>query len=150
MIRTSAVEHAFVFSREGELLFEKASGSRSWIVFDAAEAALLKDAVMTHNHPGGRAFSEADVSLAIRLKVAEMRVVTSTSRFVLLPPENGWPWLPLFRAALWLERHLLERRLVNEIAWGMRSWREANTNFHDLLWRRVADHGLIRYRSEAW
>jgi hypothetical protein len=88
----------------------------------------------------------------MRVRLAEMRAVTATSRFILRPPDKGWSWFVrhAFRAVIWIERHLLERQLLDEIASGTRSPREADLVFHDLLWQRVSRRGLIRYRSELW
>jgi hypothetical protein len=113
---------------------------------------LLAGAVLTHNHPGGRSFSEEDVSFAMRVGLAEMRVVTAESRFILQPPEETWSWLLLksFPAMLKVERHLLDRKLFGEIASGVRSRRGADLAFHHLLWERVSRRGLIGYSVDLW
>ena len=72
-IRSYAVEHAFAFSADGELLFHRTDETVSQVRFSHAELALLAGAVLTHNHPGGRSFSEADVRFAMRVGLAEMR-----------------------------------------------------------------------------
>jgi len=88
----------------------------------------------------------------MRIGLAEMRVVTTKSRFILRPPEEGWSWLLLksFPAVLEVERHLLNRQLFGEIASGVRSNRDADLAFHHLLWERVSRRGLIRYSVEPW
>lgn len=151
-IREFAVEHAFAFSVEGELLFHTTSDEDSQVGFNDAELALLAGAVLTHNHPGGRSFSEQDVTFAMRVGLAEMRVVTARSRFVLRPPRDGWSWLLLksFPAVVELERHLLQRQLFSEIASGAMSRRQFELAYHHLLWERVSRRQLIDYSVEPW
>ena len=146
------VEYAYVFSVDGALLFHRTEEAVSRVRFSHAELALLPGAVLTHNHPGSRSFSEADVKLAMRIGLAEMRVVTRKFRFILRPPEEGWSWLLLksFPAMLEVERHLLDRQLFGEIASGVRSKGDADLVFHHLLWERVSRRELIGYSVEPW
>ncbi|MFL5383573.1 MAG: hypothetical protein ACJ8GN_13730 [Longimicrobiaceae bacterium] len=120
--------------------------------FDDAALALLPGAVLTHNHPGGRSFSEEDVTFAMRTGLAEMRVVTAKSRFILRPPEERWSWVLLksFPAVVKMERALLDRQLFGEIVTGGRSRQEAGLAFHHLLWERVSRRGLISYSVDPW
>jgi hypothetical protein len=106
-IRDFTVEHAFAFSIDGELLFHRTDDAVSQVGFDDVALTLLPGAVLTHNHPGGRSFSEEDAVFAMRLGLAEMRVVTSKLRYSLRPPGNTWSWLLLksFPAVVELERH---------------------------------------------
>lgn len=151
-IRDLAVEYAFAFSVDGEPLFHTTDEEDSQVGFNEVELAQLSGAVLTHNHPGGRSFSEKDVTFAMRVGLAEMRVVTTESRFILRPPEERWSWLLLksFPAMLEMERHLLDRRLFGEIASGVMSKRDADLVFHHLLWERVGRRGLIGYSVEPW
>jgi hypothetical protein len=151
-IRDLAVEYAFALSVDGELLFHTTDEEDSQVGFTEAELAQLSGAVLTHNHPGGRSFSPEDVTFAMRVGLAEMRVVTAESRFILRPPEERWSWLLLksFPAMLEVERHLLDRQLFGEIASGVRSKQEVDLVFHHLLWERVSRRGLIGYSVDPW
>lgn len=151
-IRELAVEHAYAFSGDGEQLFCRTTEDESEVRFDAEALAMLPGAVLTHNHPGGRSFSERDVLFAMRVGLAEMRVVTARSRYVLRPPTDGWTWLLLksFPAALELERHLLQRRSFGEIASGAMSRRQFELAYHHLLWESLSSRGLIDYSTETW
>lgn len=151
-IRDFTVEYAFAFSVDGEPLFHTTDEEDSQVGFTEAELAQLSGAVLTHNHPGGRSFSEEDVTFAMRVGLAEMRVVTTKSRFILRPPGERWSWFLLksFPAMLEVERHLLDRQLFGEIASGVRSKREADLVFHHLLWECVSRRGLIGYSVEPW
>lgn len=151
-IRELAVEHAYAFSADGEPLFHRTTDSESAVRFDAEALAMLPSAVLTHNHPGGRSFSERDVTFAMRIGLAEIRVVTARSRYILRPPDGGWSWLLLksFPAVVKVERHLLEWELHREILSGVRGQREANLVIHHLLWERLAARGLIDYSADQW
>ena len=151
-IRDLAVEHAFASSPDGELLFHRTDHTVSQVRFSHAELALLPGAVLTHNHPGGRSFSEADVRFAMRVGLAEMRVVAVRSRYVLRPPDGGWSWVLLksFSTALELERHLLHRQLFEEIASGATSKTQIEAAYHHLLWERLCRRELIGYSVDPW
>lgn len=151
-IRDLAVEHAYAFSVDGELLLHRTDDADSKVHFDDEAIALLPGTVLTHNHPGGRSFSETDVTFAMRVGLAEMRVVTARSRYVLRPPDDEWLWLLLksFPAVLKVERHLLEWELHREILSGVRGQREADLAIHHLLWERLAGRGLINYSAIEW
>ena len=151
-IRDFAVEYAFAFSPDGTLLFQTTDEAGSRVGFNDAELALLDGAVLTHNHPGGRSFSEEDVTFAMRVGLFEMRVVTTRSRYVLRPPNDGWSWLLLksFPAVVELERHLLQRQLFSEIASGAMSRRQFQLSYHHLLWERLSKRQLIDYSVESW
>ena len=151
-IRDLGFEYAYAFSLDGELLLHTTDEEDSHVGFNDAQLALLPGAVLTHNHPGGRSFSEEDVTFAMRVGLAEMRVVTARSRYVLRPPNAGWSWLLLksFPAVVELERHLLQRQLFSEIASGAMSRRQFELAYHHLLWERLSRRQLIDYSVEPW
>jgi hypothetical protein len=152
LIRDQSVEHAFAFTADGKLLLHKTDDAISRVAFMDAEIALLPGATLTHNHPGGRSISETDVTFAMDVELAEIRVVTTKRRFILLPPAEGWSRLVrhALPAVLKIERHLLQRQVFREIDSGVTSHQEADLTFHHLLWQRMSRRGLVRYRAEPW
>ncbi len=89
-IRDQSHETAHVWSRNGKHVLEVQGDSRH-VLFTDDQFALLRDAVITHNHPNGASFSDADVQLATLADAAEIRVVGRDGTFVMVRPENGWP-----------------------------------------------------------
>lgn len=79
-------------------------GGRDLVMFTAAEMVRLHDTILTHNHPRamayppgdpraqGSSFSEDDVATAAAARVAEVRAVTPTWRFIMRRPPTGWDW----------------------------------------------------------
>lgn len=83
-------ETAAVFANDGTLLLRK-TGERAAVRFTQPEALRMIDAaVFTHNHPRNTSFSLADVDLAWRLRIGEIRVVTQSFLYRLRPPVGGW------------------------------------------------------------
>lgn len=62
----------------------------------------MKDAILTHNHPGGwrysendimhigNSFSVEDIMLAVSQDISEIRAVTPLYTFSMKRPEKGW------------------------------------------------------------
>lgn len=119
------------------------------VTFTPAQLASLNGAILTHNHPGGRSLSRADVLLACRWGLAEIRAVTSRYTYSVKPPAGGWP--PMDEAALqalidW-EGDLLNRRLNREIERGVLTNAQAELAFHHRLWERLAAREILRYSA---
>jgi hypothetical protein len=51
---------------------------------------MIDAAVFTHNHPRNTSFSLADVDLAWRLRMGEIRVVSHSFLYRMRPPVGGW------------------------------------------------------------
>lgn len=98
-IRRNKYESAIVIGKNGNILLNKNGGKRS-VSFTKEEAAKLKDAVFTHNHPSalrasgimriGNSFSADDLVTAVKTDVKEMRAVTPTYTFSMKRPKGGW------------------------------------------------------------
>lgn len=94
-------ETSIVFDAEGNIILDKRGRSRS-VRFTSEECKILKDAVVTHNHPGGWAypensimrignsFSSEDITFAIGNDLSEFRAVTPNYTFVIKRPVTGW------------------------------------------------------------
>ncbi|CAA9316316.1 MAG: hypothetical protein AVDCRST_MAG68-1582 [uncultured Gemmatimonadetes bacterium] len=55
-----------------------------------AAYGVLRDTIVTHNHPGGRSFSEDDIITAVELDLFELRAVSRVFTYRLRRPERGW------------------------------------------------------------
>lgn len=100
-IKKQSFESAAVFDSKGNLLFFK-DGEKSFVEFSRADLAVMKGAIVTHNHPGGNefnpsnprskgnSFSKDDFKLAAIAGVGELRAVSNGYRHSVKPPDGGW------------------------------------------------------------
>lgn len=92
-IRGNRTESIHVWKR-GELVLTKTDHKSNTVEIPNDAGPLLKDAILTHNHPGSQSFSLDDVSAAILYDMAEMRVAAKDGyNYVLKRPADGWDGL---------------------------------------------------------
>jgi hypothetical protein len=151
-IRNLPVEHAYGLDPDSRILWHATDNQPNQVMLSPAQLLLLDGGLLTHNHPGGRSLSLKDVSLARRWNMAEIRAVTTTHRFSVKPPLDGWQSVPneRFEAILAREADLLNQLMETEIRRGtLTSWMAERT-FHQRLWERLAVGGLLRSTAERW
>ncbi len=83
----------------GAQVLNKTDNHPARVNFDAQQRALLKDKVMTHNHPSSNSFSRADLGFAIQHDLAEIRVASRLFDYRMTRPAGGWPDLGAVSAA---------------------------------------------------
>lgn len=97
LIRGNSYESAVIIDASGkQLLFKK--GDKRQVAFNTEESALMKDAILTHNHPSGlsgrykigNSFSNPDILTAVSSDVKEIRAVTARYSFSIRRPKTGW------------------------------------------------------------
>lgn len=98
-IRHNTTESAHVFDANGNKLFST-QGDHDRVAFTNAQAAQMKNATLTHNHPGtkggngleqGFGLSDADIKMAYRRDMQEIRAVRPDGEtYVLRRPAGGW------------------------------------------------------------
>jgi len=146
-------EIARVFSASGELLREY----RGFCDMDIPETDrfVLENGILTYTHPLDTSFSQKDLVLAARLRLAEIRVIGRSYVYSLKPPATGWPSPECLGAAydrLRTDPALIAR--INDI--------KNSEKFHtlsrdpemdifrirrDLLCRKIAEEFDLRYRK---
>ena len=101
-------ETAIAYSADGRKLVE-VDGDQFSLTFEDSQVPLLKDSVLTHNHPDGwqfpeghprhkgNSFSESDIVLASMGDVAEVRAIAVGYRYSMTRPPGGWPDKSLIR-----------------------------------------------------
>jgi len=81
----------------------------------------------------------------------QVRAVTQWARYRIQPPSPGWgPYRQRIRQAMKEERPLVLSTLWRDIELGALTPDDADRMYEHLLWRRLADRGLLRYRYEFW
>ena len=80
-------ESAIVYDQKGNVILKK-DGSQHEVEFTEKELHLMKDAVVTHNHPKDTTFSPDDIYMLINNNIQEVRATTSKGTFVLRRNEN--------------------------------------------------------------
>ena len=73
-IINQAHESAYIFDKDGNQLLHKEGDDRH-VTFTYDEMKKMEGANLTHNHPGGTSFSEADWTMAIKGKAKTVRAV---------------------------------------------------------------------------
>ena len=147
-IAEQGFETAAAFQANGALLLKK-SGQRAEVRFAREEAIrMLEAAVFTHNHPRNTSFSLADVDLAWRLLIGEIRVISPRYHYSLQPPVGGW------RSVTWkaIEEIVnttymqVKQEFEEQIAKGQISGEEADMLHWHTVWTRVAPQVGFSYR----
>lgn len=80
-------ETAYIYDQKGNVLLKK-KGNESEIEFSESELKLMKDAVVTHNHPSNTTFSPDDIYMMIEHNLQELRAVGEKRTYVLRRNEN--------------------------------------------------------------
>ncbi len=76
-IKQQSYESLYIVDKNGEIITQK-DGTKNEVSFTTEEALKWKDSTLTHNHPGGTVFSEADIMTCINYELQEIRAVGST------------------------------------------------------------------------
>lgn len=82
-------EHAILYDCSGNKLFHK-KGEKHRVGFSAEEVVSMRGGVLTHNHPLGATFSEADIFMLKNAGLAEIRAVGRDGIYALRQPKV-WP-----------------------------------------------------------
>lgn len=88
-LRTGTVERLIAYDQVGREVL-RLDGSEDEVKIPRAAYGMLRNTVVTHNHPQGRSFSEDDIIAAVELDLFELRVVSRGFTFRLRRPERGW------------------------------------------------------------
>jgi hypothetical protein len=88
-IAKAPIEVGFVFDQAGNLL-TKQTGEVSSLRFYADDMRVMRDAILTHNHPGHGFFSYADIAFACYVNLWEIRAVAGRRVYRLSRPSGGW------------------------------------------------------------
>lgn len=80
-------EMTIVYDKNGKFLFQK-SGSEKEVRFTRLEALRLKGSVVSHNHPSGGSFSEADIYFLKLSEASEIRVIVQDGVYYMRPPKK--------------------------------------------------------------
>lgn len=90
-IRNNSYESAAVFDENGNMVLQKVGGDHE-VRFSKADLAAMKNGTFTHNHTSsGEAvstFSAADINLATRSGLHEMRAVEGNKTYILTKTAN--------------------------------------------------------------
>ena len=82
-IRNDKVETAALVGSDGEVLFDKSDGLAGYVYFTKEETAMMKDSVLTHNHPKGTTFSDDDIVTAFSYGLKTIRAAHSKGCYIL-------------------------------------------------------------------
>lgn len=88
-LRRNNFESAALFNASGQLLFQK-SGEASYVEFSEDELRQMRGGILTHNHPGGATFSEADIYMLKESGLAQIRAIGRDGVYILDRPDI-WP-----------------------------------------------------------
>lgn len=75
-IKKNDFESAGVYDKDGNEIFTK-KGASFTVFFSKEERDLMRDAVLTHNHPGMSSFSHADISFLFSTGLTDIRAINS-------------------------------------------------------------------------
>ena len=146
------VEHLFAFAPDGRLRFHATSGLPSRVLLSSVQRQQLDDAIVTHNHPGGRSLSEMDLEFAMDSNLRQMRAVTRWARYSIDRPQQGWtPFVcRAVRSAIRQEHSVVIEQLWRDIRAHEITRTDADLLYEHLLWKRIADRGLLQYGVDFW
>ena len=87
-IRGNNFETLYALDANGNEIFKKVGSSHE--VSYGMDGHKTKDAIVTHNHPGGASFSHQDVAGMVYYDQKEMRATGQEYTFSIKRPEKGW------------------------------------------------------------
>lgn len=87
IISNEKKESAILYDAKGKRLFHKKGAGHS-VSFNQDEIIKMEDGVLTHNHPLGATFSEADINMLNKAKLSEIRAIGRDGVYVMKRPQK--------------------------------------------------------------
>jgi hypothetical protein len=146
------LEHLFAFAPDGRFLLHATSGLPARVLLSSAQRSLLGDTIVTHNHPGGRSLSKMDLDFAMDCNLLQVRAVTRWGRYWLNRPQQGWtPFVRrAIRKAVEQEHTGVVQQLWLDVQAHEITRQDADLLYEHMLWKRIADRGLLQYGLDFW
>lgn len=141
-IRNQKFESAGLF-KDGKQIFFK-DGKSVEVEFTDDELKKMEGALLTHNHPMDRSFSEEDVGFFKDYSLSEMRAVSKNHTYILKNPNN----IKLTENVVKDYRSLLTlqaRKLQEDIDKKLISESFANENIHHQVMKKLATGYNLTY-----
>lgn len=161
VIRPLQNEWGFAFKPSGEIVMDRGgkptaedSGEYGRIVPTWAELKALEGGTFTHNHPIGTSFSPADVYVAMKYNMAEMRAAgDGPYHYSVRPPKGGWSeqfWNT--KVAPIIERidGPITQHYIDLHNSGKMSGIDAERAVYHDIWTQVARETGLRYRRTRY
>lgn len=143
-------ETGIVVDKNGKVIIDK-RGEAFQVQFTDSECLLMKDNIMTHNHPRGwgqpekslgrigNSFSIEDLTLAVGNDVAEIRAVTPHYTFSMKRPKSGWGVTVKELKMVYMANNLkLRNQFMKRIKKNTLTPSQANATHFHLLARQIA------------
>lgn len=143
-------ETGMVVDKNGKIIIDK-RGEAFQVQFTDSECLLMKDNIMTHNHPRGwgqpekslgrigNSFSIEDLTLAVGNDVAEIRAVTPHYTFSMKRPKSGWGVTVKELKMVYMANELkLRNQFMKRIKKNTLTPSQANATHFHLLARQIA------------
>ena len=164
-IRGNRFESAFAVDEEGQVILDRI-GEAFRVDFSPEEVNRFsagQGVIFTHNHPrgwgypaesplrSGSSFTDADVRLACQARLAEMRAVTPTRRFLLRPAPGGWSldyWEAVLKPIYGRHEQEVRRQFRLFVRHGRMGWEVAGQREAHEIWTRVATEAGLTYGEE--
>lgn len=148
-IRDQGIETAAVVDKDGNTLFMK-DGEEDRVAFTDDECKLMKDNVLTHNHPSSSMFSPADISCFVGNEMEEIRATNREGvTYSLKRTENYTKFagsilasdydFEAYMAEVNAQRELDSRGFAEMIKSGQMTHHAANREFTSIMTNQLTD-----------
>ncbi|MBO6271036.1 MAG: hypothetical protein J6N19_18050 [Clostridium sp.] len=90
-IKHDKVETAILLDKDGNTIFTESQGSVDSVYFTPDQFRKMQDGILTHNHPSGSTFSDADIDLLVRSGLKEIRATSANRTYRLVRLKGTFP-----------------------------------------------------------
>lgn len=144
-IRNQDFESVGVVKDGKTVLFK--DGSKTKVFISAQEAALIDSGSLTHNHPGGRSFSDLDIATFAKYRLYEIRAVSKNEDYILKHHDRS-SGVDVNRILKSYKKHneAIKLDLSDKIKRNLISAKFANSEHHHLIMKKVAEDFNLIYK----
>ncbi|WP_141500958.1 phage minor capsid protein [Paenibacillus luteus] len=146
-LRPLDYERGIIYDSKGNKLWEQSGEQRRLNIKEVADRGLLKDNIITHNHPDGFSFSRADLGVLVNYGVKEMRATSGPYLHRVSLGNSKVTLNEILSSYSELESYL-DPLLRTEVKSGRIGIREGSTIFYHEIVKRLAVQYNLNYTRE--